>query len=799
MARRPIIRQGGRPLGAVAQLVNVPALGGTSAAAAGLAGELNRVLEGRLRAAEERAMREGLEAGRVAGAEDPAARMDPDTVRGAAFNRGAIETGARRLETQLRTRLDELAREHAADPGTLQTQAQDYIAGIARNLPADLRPVFDTAAEAVLRPYVTQATRQQERAVADERLASFAEATRERLAAITRNARNAPADPAAAAALRQDLDAMRQDLVALGPRGAFTFRGVRYEADPTRAGAISLVDMERQLGSIERETAEQAALGAYERGPRTNGWIDGWVSRARAQGVPGLDQDGIDRVEARMRADANRRQHEADRAAARAEREEQARLRLLGQSITEAAALARAGYMPANIDALREAAAGTPLAAAVRDVADTALQVQGFRLLPAATQVAAITALTQRLEAGQGTAEDVAQRERFMAVHTAQQRAAEADALSAYAASTGAILPPLDLTNPESLTARVQLAEQAAVHFGRAGAAPFTAAEADALVARFGAARTPQEMAAVLEPFINAPPTVRQAAVQMFERQRGDNRLPAGTMALVMDALRDQKNRANALSLLTSLVSTSDKVNQADLPRLRTAIEDSMDKGVTGVRRRAMDASRDYRASSLNDRDRTLIELLARQQTNVTHNPSKAVADSRARLYAHLQVIDQPDFAHVYFPATVDAAQVQRGLRVLRLETAMKVLEAREPPREGAAARGDAVAIDRQRWLDRAFALSQRGVWINNGGGFALIAPETGEQVGLRERLQPVTVDEVLAASRRVPGADAELQRRFEQRLAEIRRTLAPPRSRPPPPPGAPMPPADSAQPVIAP
>jgi hypothetical protein len=90
-------------------------------------------------------------------------------------------------------------------------------------------------------------------------------------------------------------------------------------------------------------------------------------------------------------------------------------------------------------------------------------------------------------------------------------------------------------------------------------------------------------------------------------------------------------------------------------------------------------------------------------------------------------------------------------------------------------------------------------VWINNGGGFALVAPETGEQVGLRERLQPVTVDEVLAAGRRVPGADAELQRRFEQRLAEIRRTLAPPRSQPPPPPGAPMPPADGAQPVIAP
>jgi hypothetical protein len=195
MARRPIVRQGWRPFGAVAQLVQAPAMGSTAAAAAGLAGALNSVLEGRLRAAEERAAREGQEAGRTAGAEDPAARMDPDTVRGAAFNRGAIETGARRLETQLRTRLDELAREHQADPATLQEKAQEYIGGVTRGLPADLRPVFDTAAETLLRPYVTQATREQERAVADERLASFAQASRERLAAISRNARAAPGDP----------------------------------------------------------------------------------------------------------------------------------------------------------------------------------------------------------------------------------------------------------------------------------------------------------------------------------------------------------------------------------------------------------------------------------------------------------------------------------------------------------------------------------------------------------------------------------------------------------------------------
>jgi len=770
MPRRPIVRQGYRPFGAVAQLVQTPATASTAAAAAGLAGALNTVLDGRLRAAEERAARQGQEAGRTAGAENPTARMDPETVRGAAFNRGAIETGARRLETQLRTHLDELAREHAADPGTLQAQAQEYIGGVTRGLPADLRPVFDTAAETVLRPYVNQATREQERAVADERLASFALASRERLAAITRNARNAPGDPAAAAALAQDLGAMTQDLVALGPRAAFSFRGVRYEADPTRAGAIGLADMERQLGGVERETAEQMQLGAYERGPRSAGWIDGWARRAREQGVPGLDQDGIDRVEARMRTDANRRQHEADRAAARAEREEQARLRQLGQGITEAATLARAGYMPANIDALREAARGTPLEPAVRDVADTALQVQGFRLLPAATQVAAITALNQRLEAGQGTAEDVVQRDRFAAVFQAQQRAAQADALTAYAASTGAVLPPLDLNNPDSLRARVALAGQAAEHFGAAGAAPFTAAEADQLVARFGQARTPQEMAAVMLPFLDAPAPVRAAAVQAFEKHRGDNRLPAGTMALVFDALRDPAGRPRAYALLGALLADAPKVEGGQQAILRTEIDRTMGEGVSGARRQAMQASGDMRGAALDHRDRALIERLAQQQMAAGVAARQAVTNARSMLYGHLQAIDEARLAHVYLPATVDADAFQRGLRVLRAEAAMAVLDAPEPERTGAAARGDAVAVDRQRRLDRAVALSRAGLWTNDGGGFALVAPESGEPVAMRDRVQRVTVDDVLAAGSRVRGADTELQRRLDQRLDEMRR-----------------------------
>jgi len=777
-------------MGAVAQVVATPALIKASSAASGFATELNRVLDNQLRQNERRAIREGLEAGRLTGVEDPAARMDPDTSRGAAFNQGVIEISARRLETQLRTRLDELSREYVADPGMLQTQAQNYIAGVARGLPDDIRPVFQTAAETVLRPYIIQATLQQEQAVADERLASFWEASRQRINDITRNARNAAADPAAAAALQQDLEILRRDLIALGPRHAFTFGGVHYEADPTRAGAISLVQMERQLAIIERETAEQAAMGAYERGPRTNAWIDGWLRRARQLGIPGLDQDSIDRLEHRMRLDADRRERAA-------ERQQRAQLRLLGQQVNEANRLALAGYMPANIDQLQAAAAGTELADAVREVRDTAFEMQRFRMLPAQDQAAAIRELDQRLRTGQGTIEDLQRRDRFLRLYTTQQQAAQADALSAFASATETPLPPLDLNNRESLNARVRLATEAAVHFGLPGAAPFTAAEADQLVRRFAEAPTPQDMVAVLMPFLDAPAPVREAAIQLFEQQRGDNRLPAGTMALVMDAMRNPAQRQRAYTLLSGLLASAPRADQADAPVLRSEIENSMDEGVSGVRRRAMQASGDMRASALDQRDRQLIERLARHQTAAGVAPRQAVANARTMLYGHLQTIDERDFAHVYLPATEDADTFRRGLQMLRLEAALAVLQAPEPEREGVAARGDAVAIERRRHLDRAFALSRKGVWINDGSGFALVAPETGEPVAMRDRVLHVTVDEVLRAGRSVQGTDRELQRRFDQEYAARLRALERPTVRQPPPANAPSP--EPVQPMIAP
>jgi hypothetical protein len=202
------------------------------------------------------------------------------------------------------------------------------------------------------------------------------------------------------------------------------------------------------------------------------------------------------------------------------------------------------------------------------------------------------------------------------------------------------------------------------------------------------------------------------------------------------------------------------------------------------------------RASALDQRDRQLIERLARQQTAAGVAPRQAVANARTMLYGHLQTIDERDFAHVYFPATEDADTFRRGLQILRLEAALAVLQAQEPQWEGKEARGDAVAIQRWRHLDRAFSLQSKGVWINDGSGFALVAPETGEPVALRDRVLHVTVDEVLRAGSRVQGTDRELQSRFDDEYGKRRKALERQNVRQPP---ADAPAPEPVQPMLAP
>lgn len=247
---------------------------------------------------------EMLEAGAAAGDANPGVQMEGGgLVAQAAFNRGAAESGQRRLEISVRERLSALQREHEADPAAFGRAAVAYRNGVAGSLPAPMRTTFMQGFDALAQPFHNQAQRLADQRQADQRLATFAEAERLRIPSIEAYARLAPRDPAAARALELEQGHHVADLVALGPRGAFRFAGQDYPADPTRAGALSLVQMEERRQVLHDRAIAAAAMGAYEAGPRSAAWIDAWERHETSPQGSGLTSERVRALAREMRAD----------------------------------------------------------------------------------------------------------------------------------------------------------------------------------------------------------------------------------------------------------------------------------------------------------------------------------------------------------------------------------------------------------------------------------------------------------------------------------------------------------------
>lgn len=333
----------------------------------------------------ERARDQGLAAGRIAGSEDPAARMEGDTIRAQAFNRGALEAGARRLEIGARDRVADLARTYGDDPAAFEREAAAYREGIAGSLPMDGRARFTMAFDGLARPYLNQARRNADLRVARERTETFDQAWTARSEAVRRLAGNASLDRDAAAGLSGELVAARTEILAMGPRETFELNGVRYEADPSRAGALTPRQITQRLADLEDMATDEAVLGDFRRGPGSRQWVDDFRRTGEASG---LAPERVERLQRRMLAeiDARERSRNRDRetgeAAARpATIDEQAQTARGGFDLMRQGALEpgwvdqnRARLMPADYRVLRRAADSGPLASA--DAPDMLAELQ---------------------------------------------------------------------------------------------------------------------------------------------------------------------------------------------------------------------------------------------------------------------------------------------------------------------------------------------------------------------------------------------------------------------------------------
>lgn len=256
----------------------------------------------------------GREAGRAAGDADPGATpVMGGGIWRSAFERGATEAAGRRVEIMARAEFGQLAERHAADPQGFEAGVAEFQGRLLKGLPAPVRVQATQTLDGLAGQFRSGIAEQAQRQMAEERLATFQDANTARLASIERLALNAVRDPRLTAQLDAERDNMRADIIAMGPRSAFTFGGITYPPDPTRAGALNPVQMGRIIRQAEDTEREGVALGAFRAGPRSEGWINEFERRELSPGqASGLRPDQVARLTGTMRAEAAR-----DRALAR--------------------------------------------------------------------------------------------------------------------------------------------------------------------------------------------------------------------------------------------------------------------------------------------------------------------------------------------------------------------------------------------------------------------------------------------------------------------------------------------------
>jgi len=256
-------------------------------AVGGLAARIEALTAQKQNQADQIAADAATTAGDQAGDASPGAQMEGGgSLYRAAFNRAATDSSLRRLQITARDQLDQLAREHEADPEGFAQKAAAYRDGLAGGLPETMRTAwlrgFDTQAQ----PFVNQARDRLERRTADEALASFNELLPRRTAALERLAGQAArGDQAAARALEQEQTGLVLDLARLGPRSEFTLAGRHFPADPSRTGARSVAQLTEMLADSEARRTDAATLAAWRAAGSSEAWIDGWT-RQRTGAAP---------------------------------------------------------------------------------------------------------------------------------------------------------------------------------------------------------------------------------------------------------------------------------------------------------------------------------------------------------------------------------------------------------------------------------------------------------------------------------------------------------------------------------
>lgn len=210
------------------------------------------------------ARQESLDEGLRAGRNDDVSLRQDGTIRGEAFDRGAVRSMASRHQVEARTALEGFYDQYKHDPVKLEKQFEAYRKGrMQSDLPEMVKEQFNYDYDRISRAYISDAKDRAETINRQEFQVNALQEFEARQNTIQNMALRSGYDEASNIDLAAEIDQYQAAAIKLGPKEAFTLNGVEYPADEGRAGVLDLVGIQSSINSVTDMAKQNKVLGQF--------------------------------------------------------------------------------------------------------------------------------------------------------------------------------------------------------------------------------------------------------------------------------------------------------------------------------------------------------------------------------------------------------------------------------------------------------------------------------------------------------------------------------------------------------
>ena len=385
-----------------------------------------------------------------------------NTIRGRAFNKGALMAHAAQIQIDVRSNVANFARTNPFNVEGFDAQVE----GMRKGLLTEIDPLLRPHAENEINDYVSRA-----RGGIQDNV--YKQKTTEYLSIVTTAVEGMKED-ALIAAREGDLDLYERKMASISA----------IYAEGIKDGVLDADSVAKDNISFSEKTDEQLVIGSFDV------LIDaGEITAARSklnEFKKSKNKDLLpstkDTVVQKVQAKINALQAEKNREKAITKAELIAKEKILATHIKDAEKALDNGYQPPNLESLIEQAKGTKYEVQLKEAQIHANVVSSFVMLSPAAQEATINKHKQNKNQNGASVRLI---ERLEKVHNYTVTELAKDGLS-LAVSQGIVpqVDPINFADPQSMANRLSRISIAEAHY-KQDISPLTAAETDQIAAQF--------------------------------------------------------------------------------------------------------------------------------------------------------------------------------------------------------------------------------------------------------------------------------------------------------------------------